>query len=62
LERREKELVREVPWCFLEEETEETAWIGVYGVRPDPYGEAQGKNLVARFENFVIEDVGIKTI
>jgi len=58
----ERELVRKVPWCFLEMETKETVWIGVYGARPDPYGEAQGKNLVARFENFVIKDVGIKDI
>ena len=58
----EKTLVRKVPWCFLEGETKETVWIGVYGARPDPYDEAQGKNLVARFENFVIKDVGIKDI
>jgi hypothetical protein len=58
----ERELGRKVPWGFLEGETTETVWIGVYGARPDPYDEAQGKNLVALFENFVIEDVEIKGI
>jgi hypothetical protein len=58
----ERELVRKVPWCFLEGEMKEHIWIGVYGARPDPYDEAQGKNLVARFENFVIEDVEIKDV
>lgn len=58
----ERELIRKVPWCFLEGEMKEHIWIGVYGARPDPYDEAQGENLEACFENFVIEDVEIKHI
>jgi regulation of enolase protein 1 (concanavalin A-like superfamily) len=58
----ERELVRKVLWCFVEGETKETVWIGVYGARLDPYDEAKGKNLVARFESLVMEDTEIKDI
>jgi len=40
--------VRKVPWWFMDGETEEACWVGVYGARPDPYDEATG-NLEVEF-------------
>ncbi|RDW58680.1 hypothetical protein BP6252_13156 [Coleophoma cylindrospora] len=49
--------VRKVPWWFLEGETEETMWIGVYVARPDPFDQAGGKLLDAEFDGFIVKDI-----
>lgn len=46
--------IRKVPWFFMQDETEETAWIGIYGARPDPYNEAIG-NLEVGFSDFTVD-------
>ncbi len=53
-----KTLVRKVPWVFLEEEIEDVdrVLVGVYGARPDPFDEANGKNLEIGIEAFEVRN------
>lgn len=57
-ERKERVLVRKVPWVFLEEERKgvDTIMVGIYGARPDPFDEAGGKLLEIGVENFEVSD------
>jgi hypothetical protein len=50
---RERKLARKVPWWFMDGETEEVCWVGVYGARPDPLDETK-RNLEVIFEGFEV--------
>ncbi|KAF2434673.1 hypothetical protein EJ08DRAFT_426179 [Tothia fuscella] len=52
---KERRMIREVQWVFLEGQLEKEAWIGVYCCRPDAKGEAEGP-LEVHFEDFVVEN------
>lgn len=50
---RERKLARKVPWWFMDGETEEVCWVGVYGARPDPLDETK-RYLEVIFEGFEV--------
>ncbi|TVY36688.1 Uncharacterized protein LOCC1_G006059 [Lachnellula occidentalis] len=53
-EGQEAKPVRKVPWWFMDGETEEAFWVGVYGARPDPFGETM-RNLEVEFAGFEVQ-------
>lgn len=56
-EGQERKPVRKVPWWFMDGETEEICWVGVYGARPDPFDRATG-NFEVVFAGFEVEAEG----
>jgi hypothetical protein len=53
----EPKLVRKVPWWFMDGETEETCWVGVYGARRGPFDKATSI-LEVGFAAFQVEVEG----
>ncbi|TVY43883.1 Uncharacterized protein LSUB1_G002035 [Lachnellula subtilissima] len=53
-EGQEPKPVRKVPWWFMEDETEDAFWVGVYGARPDPFDEAT-RNLEVELAGFEVQ-------
>ncbi|KAG4255501.1 hypothetical protein BFJ72_g14966 [Fusarium proliferatum] len=50
-----KLVTRAVPWCFEEDETRDTLWVGLYASRPDWESTAKG-NLEVEVEELEVTD------